>query len=248
MVFLQNPIANSQYYPYDTPGGSPPRYHTLMADRPICPLCNTRKPKRPCPALSADICPQCCGREREETIRCPLDCPYLLEGRKHDRPGPEHVLDFPHKDIRVEEEYIEQIHELFTVVSLSIVKAAQETPGILDSDIRDCLEAVIKTYRTQDSGLIYETKPANTVAAAMQTRLTESIEEFKKFAFEKTGVHSVKDADLLKILVFLQRLEITSNNGRRYGRAFYSSMRNAFDVQAPDAVTLAPESTSSLII
>ena len=175
-------------------------------------------------------------------------CAYLLEGRKHDKPATDHVVDFPNKDIRVDEQYIEENHELFTVVSLSVIKAAQLTPGVVDNDVRECLAAVIKTYLTRDSGIIYDSRPENTVAAAMQTRLMESIEEFKKFAFEKTGVHSVKDPDVMKMLVFLQRLEITANNGRRYGRAFVSSMRSAFEVQAADSSAPQPESPSSLII
>lgn len=204
-----------------------------MAERPNCRLCDTRKPKRSCPGINAAICPQCCGREREQSIHCPLDCDYLVEGRRHDRPAAADI-DFPNKDIRVDEQYIEDNHELFTVVSLSVIKAAQQTSGVIDNDVRDCLDATIKTYLALESGIIYESKPTNMVAAAMQERLIISIAELKHFAFEKTGVHSVKDVDVLKLLVFLQRLEFTSNNGRRYGRAFLSSMRSAFGVQALD--------------
>ena len=221
-----------------------------MAERVTCRLCETRKPKRSCPGIGAEICPQCCGREREETIHCPLDCVYLLEGRKHDRP-PFDPKDFPHKEIRVDEEFIEENRELFTVVALSVIKAAHQTPSVVDNDMRDCFEACIKTYLTLDSGIIYESRPANMVAAAVQARLMESIEEFKKFAFEKTGLHTIKDGDLLRILVFLQRLEMASNNGRRYGRAFLWSLRQAFEAQPGEpAMELdePPTLGSSLII
>ena len=33
-------------------------------------------------------------------------------------------------------------------------------------------------------------------------------------------MHTVRDADVLGVLVFLQRLEMRYNNGRRRGRAF----------------------------
>jgi hypothetical protein len=198
-----------------------------MAERATCRICETRKPKRHCPGVGGEICPQCCGREREETIHCPLNCEYLVESRKHERP----VFDskeFPHQEIRVDEEFIEENRELFSVVSIALIRSAYQTPGVVDNDLRDCLEACIKTYLTLDSGIIYESKPANLVGAAVQARLTESIAEFKKFAFEKTGMHSIRDGDLLKVLVFLQRLELTSNNGRRYGRAFLWSIQQAF--------------------
>lgn len=219
-----------------------------MAERLTCRLCESRKPKRSCPGIGGDICPQCCGQEREQTIHCPLDCVYLLEARKHDSPVFD-SHDFPHKDILVDEEFVEGHRELFTVLSLSVIKAAHETPGVVDSDIRDCLDAVIKTYLTLNSGIIYESKPANTVAAAMQVRLSESIAEFKRFAYEKTGSHTIKDGDLLTILVFLQRLELTSSNGRRYGRAFLWALRQAFEVQAPDTLgAVAEPGQSSLIV
>src|ERR1041385_8110299 len=114
-----------------------------MAERLTCRLCETRKPKRACPGIGADICPQCCAREREETIHCPLDCTYLVESRKHD---PVPVVDpdtFPHKDIRIAEEYIEENEQLFTVTAMSVIKAAHDTPGAVDNDIRECLEAII---------------------------------------------------------------------------------------------------------
>lgn len=42
-----------------------------------CPKCQTRKAKRRCPALAAEICPRCCGEHRLRTIPCPRDCPHL---------------------------------------------------------------------------------------------------------------------------------------------------------------------------
>jgi hypothetical protein len=42
-----------------------------------CPRCSSRKAKRPCPALGAEICAVCCAEGRLKTILCPLDCPYL---------------------------------------------------------------------------------------------------------------------------------------------------------------------------
>jgi hypothetical protein len=220
-----------------------------MAERVTCRLCEIRKPKRHCPGIDAEICPQCCGREREETIHCPLECEFLVESRKHERPAFD-PHQFPHKDIRVDQEFVEEQRDLFTVVSISLIKAARRAPGAVDSDMRDCIEACIKTYRTLDSGIIYESKPANMVAAAIQVRFTESIEEFQKFAFERTGVHSIKDGDLLKMLVFLQRLELTSNNGRRYGRAFLWTLRQAFDPDdlSDQAVAGDAESPASSLI
>ena len=40
------------------------------------------------------------------TLDCPLDCPYLLESRKHDRPEPANLRKFPNQDIRLTETFL----------------------------------------------------------------------------------------------------------------------------------------------
>src|SRR5205807_4857589 len=51
-----------------------------------CAICEIRKEKRFCPAIHRRICPQCCGEQREVTLDCPSDCPYLLQAREHEKP------------------------------------------------------------------------------------------------------------------------------------------------------------------
>src|ERR1700690_4136512 len=48
-----------------------------------CAICEERKEKRFCPAVHGRICPQCCGEQREVTLDCPSDCPYLQQARAH---------------------------------------------------------------------------------------------------------------------------------------------------------------------
>src|ERR1700690_291974 len=50
-----------------------------------CAICEIRKEKRFCPAVHGKICPQCCGEQREVTLDCPSDCPYLLQSRQQAR-------------------------------------------------------------------------------------------------------------------------------------------------------------------
>ena len=51
-----------------------------------CALCRTRKEKRFCPAVHDRICAVCCGTEREVSLDCPGDCPYLQQARTHEKP------------------------------------------------------------------------------------------------------------------------------------------------------------------
>lgn len=43
----------------------------------LCPLCNKRRGKRPCPVTGGTVCPQCCGRNRSLDFGCPPSCSYL---------------------------------------------------------------------------------------------------------------------------------------------------------------------------
>jgi len=58
-----------------------------------CAICNVRKEKRFCPAVHGRICAQCCGEQREVTLDCPSDCPYLQQAREHEKPRAAGELD-----------------------------------------------------------------------------------------------------------------------------------------------------------
>src|SRR5580658_4615458 len=51
-----------------------------------CPICHLRKEKRFSLALHDRICAQCCGEQREVTLDCPSECPYLQQARQHEKP------------------------------------------------------------------------------------------------------------------------------------------------------------------
>ena len=194
-----------------------------------CKLCQKRRARRHCPGVQGEICPVCCGTERENTIDCPLDCEHLLEARIREKPPEVHTGDLPNQDIPVSEDFIRE-HEREIVWLSMALAAAMEKERAVDGDSREALDALIKTYRTLDAGLIYETRPQNPYAAAIQSAVKQAVEELGKHVAEETGSHSLRDADVLGSLVFLQRLEIQYNNGRRRGRAFFDLLRKSFPV------------------
>lgn len=208
-----------------------------------CAICRVRKPRRFCPGVQGDICSICCGSEREVSVSCPLDCPYLEEARKHERPAPE-PENFPNEDIRVTEEFLQEHESLLAGVSGCLMRAAFDTAGAVDQDVRDALDALIRTHRTLQSGVYYETRPSNSVANRVYGLLQAAIEEFRKSEAERLGVTRTRDADVLAMLVFLQRLELTRANGRPRGRAFLDFVRSYLGAQ--DELPVSP--TSSLIV
>lgn len=195
-----------------------------MDDKKLCPLCETRPPRRQCPALRDEICAVCCGTEREQTIDCPLDCEHLREARRHEKLEPVDSKSLPHPEIELSDRFMNQNQELAIVVGRLLLISAMNVPGAVDSDVREALDALVRTLKTADSGLIYETKPANTIAAAIQERFQQEITQFREMLAQRSGTHSVRDKELLGVLVFWQRMEWQRSNSRRKGRAFIESL------------------------
>ena len=143
--------------------------------------------------------------------------------------------NLPNKDVRLTEEFIREHEQVIMWLTLAL-KRAMEQEHAVDLDAREAMDALIRTYRTRESGLIYETRPPNPYAAAIQDELRKSIEELHKHIAEESGMHTLRDAELLGTLVFLQRLELQHNNGRRRGRAFFDFLRSYFPAASPVAV------------
>src|SRR4051812_27125329 len=116
-----------------------------MSDGPrVCRICRVRRPKRFCLGVSGDICPICCGTEREVTVSCPLECPYLSDARKHE---PQPAIDprhFPNIDIRVDEDFLRRNESLLILLSSGLAKAALEHGGVIDNDVKDALDALVR--------------------------------------------------------------------------------------------------------
>ena len=167
------------------------------------------------------------------TVDCPLDCEYLAEAHTRERKPPLSADDFPNQDIRVTDRFLEEREPLLLLVASSVTQAALATPGAIDYDIRDALKTLIQTYRTRQSGLYNEARPANPVAARILTGIQELIAKFREELAREQGLHSILDSDLLGLFVFLERLELQHNNGRRKGRAFLHFLLQFFPPLEP---------------
>jgi hypothetical protein len=204
----------------------------------LCQLCETRKPKRFCPAVRGEICSPCCGEQREVSIDCPLDCEYLLEARLHQAPPDVDPRQFPNQDIQVSDSFLRDNDQVLLFLARTLLEAALVTPGATDLDVREALAAMIKTYRTLESGLIYQTTSPNPYAATIQQRVETALLEFRERMQQSMGMHTVRDAQVLGILVFLQRLELQHNNGRRRSRAFLSFLFSYFPPRTGEEVAI----------
>lgn len=197
-----------------------------------CRICELRKPRRYCPGVRGDICPQCCGNEREQTVECPFECPYLQESRIRERQPILNPDTFPNQDVRITDRFLMEHERLLIFLSAVLTQAAMTTEGAIDFDVREALQGLIRTYRTLQSGLVYETRPANPIAGRIYDEVQRNLAELRE------KVQAIRDAEVLGILVFLERLELQHNNDRRKGKAFIDFLRKQFPPPEAPAASL----------
>jgi hypothetical protein len=144
-----------------------------------CPVCESRKPRRTCPALHQTICAVCCGTKRLVEIQCPDDCAYLTSAREH-----------PAAVVKRQQEHdvavllptlhglTERQHQLFFLFQSLI---ASHTPEgfarLVDDDVAEAAASVAATLETASRGFIYEhaaqSRPAQRLAGEMTAMLAE---------------------------------------------------------------------------
>ena len=196
-----------------------------MGEAILCKICGKRRARRACPAVDGDICTICCGTEREVSLSCPLECVYLQEAHRREKPIAVAEKQLSNPDVQVTEEFLAEHEELMLFCIYSLVQAALTTVGALDSDVLAALEALIQTRRTLESGLVYETRAENMVAAAVQRGFADSLADYQKVRAERETFSPVRNSDILKILVFLHRLGQQNQNGRPRGRMYLDLLR-----------------------
>ncbi len=190
-----------------------------MPETVLCKICQKRRARRSCPAVHGDICTLCCGTEREVSLSCPLECEYLREAHLHEKPLPVNENGLSNLDISVDEEFIRDHEELLLFCVYALVQAAI-TSGAIDTDVIAALDALIQTHRTLASGLFYESRPENLLAAAVQRSFTASLADYENQRAEKESLPRVRNSEVLAILVFLHRIGQQNQNGRPRGRMF----------------------------
>jgi hypothetical protein len=199
-----------------------------------CPICEKRPPKRFCPAKGEKICAVCCGREREVTIDCPQDCSYLITADRyeaeHRQPLSRDELPYPKIEFQVE-----FIYERWPVVSglaATILSFQAQNKDLHDAAALAALEALAEAYRTLGTGIYYERPPDLPVAHALYGAIAEFLQKVAKEQAERGGIPSLRESDILNLLVFLLRVGKQETNGRTRSRAFLGFLRVRFPLPA----------------
>ncbi len=216
-----------------------------------CAICQTRKPRRYCAGLKEEICAVCCGTEREQTVTCPLECEFLNEAHKHEKAQDPNPATMPNPDVRVTEAFLQENEVLLAFLAVGFFEAWLETKDATDWDLREAFQALTQTYRSLENGIFYESRPDNVFAARIAAHVQHKIAEIRAKETEATGGSTLRDASILGMLVFLQRIEFAQNNGRKRSRAFLDFLRGFYlpsGSAAGDTAEAAPETEQSRII
>lgn len=214
-----------------------------------CAICEIRKEKRFCPAVHGRICPQCCGEQREVTLDCPSECPYLIQAREHENSRFANQIDsaglFP--EIEVPEQFMYEHEHLLTGLTYALAKAANADRSLNDQDVIAALKMLAQSYeRRVNSGLHYEQpltmESQRRVAAEVETM----VKQFRDAEQKHSGYSSLRDSEVLKAVVFLLRLAHVRTSGRPKSRAFVDFLFTQFPQK--ESTVVAPEEAGRSII
>lgn len=207
-----------------------------------CTICEKRPPKRFCPAKGERICAICCGTYREVTIDCPHDCPHLVSARRyemeHQKPVSPDEIPFP--DVEFSPEILRRHAEAVSAIGLAILGSAQQDGSVRDPEILGALRALAETYRTLESGIYFERPPDELHARALYAHIGQALQEFKKQVSQQTGFATIKDSEILRLLIFFLRVGTRETNGRPKSRAFLDFLYAQFPAAPAAAEREAP--------
>jgi hypothetical protein len=215
-----------------------------------CAICSTRKEKRFCLAVHGRICPQCCGEQRELTLDCPAECPYLQQARQHQKPRlledapPEEV--FP--QIELSDEFLHAREPVVSGILHTIGGLSRNDRNLTDREVIAALANLAKSYQTLvGSGLVYEQVSPSLAQQALIEAVRQLLEEFRQLEREHLGHTTLRDAEVLKVLVLVLRLAHIHTSGRPRSRGFLDFVHQQFR-ETQSAIVAADEPGSRIIM
>ena len=214
-----------------------------------CAICEIRKEKRFCPAVHGRICPQCCGEQREVTLECPSDCPYLVQAHEHEKPRSADQIDPAGLFLQVElsDQFMYEKEHLLMGLTYALAKAARADRSLHDQDLIAALVVLSKGYeRRVNSGLHYEQPLTGESQRRAAAEIETMVKEYREAEHKHTGHSTLRDSDVLKALVFLVRLANGRTSGRPKSRAFVDFLFAQFPEK--ESAVVAQEAGSRIIL
>jgi hypothetical protein len=187
------------------------------------------------------ICPQCCGEQREVTLDCPSECPYLQQAKQHEKPRNFDDMPadevFPRIDVR--EEFVQQHRPLIAGVLQTLGRISRADRNLNDRDVIGALARMATSYQTLvGSGLLYQEPVASPAQQQLIEQLRRLLEEFREVEQRHLGRTTLRDIDIMLMLVFTLRLAHLHTSGRPRSRGFIDFLQQQFP-EAPASTDTA---------
>ena len=145
-----------------------------------CILCEQRKAKRSCPAKNTIICAQCCGEKRVLEIDCPESCGYLKAGREREAEDyQKHIQNMGHTDQERHRKVVFNHRNVIAHLEYAISRQRILSRDLSDKDVVQAVESLLETYRTEDTGLLYERTEENLRIESLRRELREIVESYR---------------------------------------------------------------------
>ena len=214
-----------------------------------CTICEIRKEKRFCPAVHGRICTQCCGEQREVTLDCPSDCPYLAQARQHEKPRPADQINPAGLFLQIEvpDQFMYEKEHLLMGLTYALARAARTDRSLNDQDLIATISTLATSYeRRVNSGLHYEPPLTSEARRRVAVEIEDMVKEYREAEQKHIGYSSLRESEVLKALVFLVRLAQGRTSGRPRSRAFVEFLFAQFPEKESAVVT--PQEAASRII
>ena len=129
----------------------------------------------------------------------------------------------------------------------ALAKNARGNLQVKDTDLIEALSALAKRYETLvNSGLHYEAPISGLVQQAIVSEIQNMVKEYRETELKHLGYNRLRDADVLRALVFMVRMGHSRTNGKPKSRAFADAVVSPFPEKASPLAS--PEPASSLIL
>jgi hypothetical protein len=179
----------------------------------------------------------------------------------NERPGPldreAWFRDLEIPDVEITEQFLYEREDLILGLSFALVKSARAERSLdglsladrplMDRDLIAALSSLAKSYQTLvNSSLIYEPQTSNLAHQSIAREVETMVREFREAEEKHLGYNRLRDADVLKALVFLLRMGLGRTSGRPKSRAFVDFLFAQFPEK--NSAIAGPDEAGSRIV
>jgi hypothetical protein len=223
----------------------------------ICPQCcgEQREVTLDCPS----DCPyllQARQQSRQQSRQQAREQATAHSHNHNERPDPPDreawFRDLEIPEIEIQEQFLYEREELIMGLSFALAKSARaerslDGRSLMDRDLIAALSSLAKSYQTLvNSSLIYEPQTSNLAHQSIAREVETMVREFREAEKKHIGHTRLRDADVLKALVFLLRMGLGSASGRPKSRAFVDFLFAQFPEK--NSAIAGPEDAGSRIV